>query len=360
MNDRDIGSSDAPGSRVLLVDDQPIVAEAIRRMLADEADIDFHYCQDPSNAIKMAAEYQPTVILQDMVMPDIDGFVLLRFFHSTPGTRTIPVIVLSTKDDPAVKSEAFELEASDYLVKLPDRVELIARIRAHSRSYMAQKERDEAFKALRVLKKELEQKNAELYRLSSQDGLTGIGNRRRFDEFLESEWRRAIRESSPLSLILIDIDHFKPFNDNYGHQSGDECLQRVAQALARGVRRPSDLVARYGGEEFAVILPNTATEGAQKLAEALRVEVEALAVSHEHSSTADCVTISMGVASTIPLTGMAAPELTKMADQALYRAKEAGRNRFCVWRLEKDAVTAYDKEEERLSRVLADGPASPF
>jgi len=135
-------------------------------------------------------------------------------------------------------------------VKFPDKIEVIARVRAHSRSFLAQKQRDEAYRALRDLQKELEVKNAELERLSSQDGLTGIANRRTFDGFISKEWSRASRENKPLSLILIDIDHFKKYNDGYGHQGGDECLRRVALALAATVKRPSDLVARYGGRNL--------------------------------------------------------------------------------------------------------------
>ncbi len=325
-----VSSAECARTRVLLVDDQKIVAEALRRMLADEADIDYHYCGDPAEAITEALQFKPTVILQDLVMPDIDGLRLLRYFRSNKETRAIPIVVLSTKEDPKIKSEAFEIGASDYLVKFPDKIEVIARIRAHSRSYLAQQQRDEAYRALREMQKELELKNAELERLSSQDGLTGIANRRRFDDFINKEWVRGSRESDPLSFILVDIDHFKPYNDNYGHQGGDDCLRQVAQRLASTVKRPSDLVARYGGEEFAVVMPNTAQEGAIKIAEELRTEIEALQVPHEHSGTAEYVTISLGVATMLPRSSGDVAELIVKADEALYKAKEEGRNRYMV------------------------------
>jgi two-component system chemotaxis family response regulator WspR len=321
-------SQDEVRSRVMLVDDQAIVAEALRRMLADEPDIDYHYCGEPSKAIAEATEFKPTVILQDLVMPDIDGLMLLKFYRSTPETQAIPVIVLSTKEDPKVKSEAFSLGGSDYLVKFPDKIEVIARIRAHSRSFMAQKQRDEAYSALREMQKELEEKNTELERLSSQDGLTGIANRRIFDEFIAKEFSRASRENDELAFILIDIDHFKPYNDNYGHQGGDDCLRQVAQTLAATVKRPTDLVARYGGEEFAVVMPGTNIEGAEKIAEELRLGIEKLNILHEHSSAANYVTVSLGVASALP-TGEGTPEaLITKADEALYQAKKTGRNRY--------------------------------
>lgn len=327
----DMGAQQDTGRiRVMLVDDQNIVAEALRRMLADEAEIDYHYVSDPAKAIGEAKEFQPTVILQDLVMPDIDGLMLLKFYRSSPETRSVPVIVLSTKEEPKIKSEAFALGASDYLVKFPDKIEVIARILAHSRSYLAQKQRDEAYRALELLKKELEEKNVELERLSSQDGLTGIANRRIFDEFVSKEWGRAAREHTPLSLILIDIDHFKTYNDNYGHQGGDDCLRQVAQKLASTVKRPSDLVARYGGEEFAVVMPGTDAEGAKRIAAALCENVAAMQLPHSHSSTADHVTISLGVASTQPAADGAPEQLIEKADEALYQAKKSGRNQYQI------------------------------
>jgi len=314
-------------ARVLLVDDQTIVGEALRRMLAGEADIVLHYCSDPTRAMSDALEFQPTVILQDLVMPEIDGLVLLRFFRANPVTKNTPIVVLSSKEDPKIKSDAFKLGATDYLVKFPDQIEVVARIRAHSRTYLAQQQRDEAYRVLHEMQLELENKNAELQRLSCLDGLTGIGNRRRFDEYLEGEWLRAARNGRALSLIMIDIDHFKAYNDNYGHQGGDECLRKVARTLDAGLKRPADVAARYGGEEFAIVMPDTDLEGAASIAEQLRASVDLLGLPHASSKTSDHVTISLGVSSAIPGAGRDAASLIKMADAALYEAKESGRNR---------------------------------
>lgn len=315
---------------VLLVDDQAIIAEGIRRMLDSESDIIFHYCDDPGNAIKMASDIEATIILQDLVMPDIDGMTLVRFYRANLDTRNIPVIVLSSKDDPQIKSDAFANGANDYLVKLPDKIELLARIRAHSRSYLTQLERDAAFHALREMQKQLEESNKELQRLSSLDGLTGLSNRRHFDDELAKEWKRAQRAELPLSLILIDIDHFKLYNDTYGHLPGDECLQTVARALHTTIVRPGDLVARYGGEEFVVILPETNAEGAVVVAENLRKNISKLAIPHSASSTDECVSISLGIAQADFASMQTAEELIALADKGLYDAKESGRNRFQV------------------------------
>ena len=318
------------GPVVLLVDDQMMVAEGIRRMLVDEVDIAFHYCSDPSQAVAMATEIKPTVILQDLILPDIDGYTLVNAYRANEATHNIPVIVLSTKESPEDKSLAFERGANDYLVKLPDRIELIARIRAHSKSYLAQLQRDEAFRALRELQRELENSNEELQKLSSLDGLTGIANRRRFDEFISKECLRSARENTVLSLILIDIDYFKLYNDNYGHLAGDGCLRQVAGALDEIIHRPADLVARYGGEEFGVVLPNTDIQGAIKVAKVLGEEIRSLAIPHEFSEVTNYITLSMGIASKMACESASPTELIDLADKALYKAKDSGRDNYQV------------------------------
>jgi diguanylate cyclase (GGDEF)-like protein len=176
---------------------------------------------------------------------------------------------------------------------------------------------------------------AELSILAATDGLTGLANRRTFDSHLESEWLRAAREDTPLSLLLVDIDCFKAFNDAYGHQAGDHCLSAVANLLKNSVRRPADLVARYGGEEIAVLLPGTSAKGAMRIAEAIRLGVESLAMPHKHSTPANVVTISIGTATLFPASetiSIGPKDLIAMADRALYVAKLEGRNRVAVWK----------------------------
>ena len=173
----------------------------------------------------------------------------------------------------------------------------------------------------------LHKANEELKRLASVDGLTQIANRRRFDEIMEKEWERMIREKGALSLIMCDIDFFKLFNDNYGHQEGDRCLQAVAKAIDSALMRPADLAARYGGEEFVVILPNTNEQGAMHLAERIRKGILSLKIPHAHSKTSPYLSLSLGISSIIPEKGVLSETLIKAADMALYEAKEKGRNR---------------------------------
>ncbi|KVM60922.1 diguanylate cyclase response regulator [Burkholderia ubonensis] len=315
---------------VLLVDDQTIVAEAVRRALADEDDIDFHYCTHSRDAMIAAVETRPTVILQDLVMPGTDGLSLVKAYRANPATRDVPIIVLSTKDEPEIKSAAFTAGANDYLVKLPDRIELVARIRYHSRSYVNQLQRDEAYRALRQSQQQLLQANLELRRLTHSDGLTGLSNRRYLDEYLSAEWRRGAREHAVLSLLMIDVDNFKLYNDTYGHVSGDDVLKQIAATVERCLGRAGDLAARFGGEEFAVVLPGTSPGGLRLLAEKIRLAIEALKLLHEQSSTGRYVTISIGGASVVPAIDAPTTSLLEAADRALYRAKRDGKNRVAI------------------------------
>jgi len=311
---------------VLLIDDQVMISEAVRRALSSEEDIEFHYCQDPTNAIKLAAEINATVILQDLVMPEVNGLMMVRYFRVNKATSKIPIIVLSTKEEASIKSEAFTLGANDYMVKLPDKIEMIARIRYHSKAYITQLERDEAFRALEESRGKLAEANRALQKLSSLDGLTCIANRRSFDETLQKEWSRSIRGEKSIGLIMLDIDFFKLYNDHYGHQGGDDCLKRVAKCLESAIHRETDLLARYGGEEFSTVLPDTDLNGAIKVAEEMRLTIKDLRIEHAKSKVTDIVSISFGVSAVTPLQGMNQEVLIAAADQALYKAKDEGRD----------------------------------
>lgn len=311
---------------VLLVDDQAIIAEAIRRALANEPDVQFHYCGQAQEALSVALAIKPTVILQDLVLPDIDGMTLTRAYRAEPALANTPIIVLSTKEEASTKSAAFAGGANDYLVKLPDTIELLARLRHHSRLYHVMRQRDDAYKALRESEQRLLESNLALRRLTQSDGLTGLANRRYFDEYLASEWSRALAESRECALLMIDVDHFKAFNDTYGHLAGDEALKKVADAIRGACNRSTDLAARYGGEEFAAVLPATSQGGARLIAEKVRIAVRELQIAHAGSATAPILTISIGCAARVPVQNEPAARLISQADKRLYMAKRQGRN----------------------------------
>jgi diguanylate cyclase (GGDEF)-like protein len=188
-------------------------------------------------------------------------------------------------------------------------------------------EMDRKNRELTETRRQLEQRNRDLERLSALDTLTQIANRRRFDMVLRQEWRRAVRDEAPVSLLFCDIDYFKRFNDAYGHQAGDECLVRVAQAMEETLNRPADLVARYGGEEFIALLVDTDVEGSRMLAERMRARIEELRVENRDSSVGPFLTVSLGIATCVPNPTLRPEDLMDLADRALYAAKAGGRNR---------------------------------
>ncbi|HYD81127.1 MAG TPA: diguanylate cyclase [Paucimonas sp.] len=323
----------APGViRILLVDDQSAAADAIARMFHDQPDLELQAVKEGALALPTALKLRPAVILQDLLMPDNDGFAIVRQIREHPATRDIPVIVLSAMEDPDRKVEGFAAGANDYVAKIPDRRELIARVRYHAAAYLSRLQRDEAFRALRESQRRLSEANAALEQLAAVDGLTGIANRRRFDEAIAAEWQRGRRERVVLSVLMCDIDCFKAYNDRHGHLAGDDCLKQVAAILRANLRRPADIAARYGGEEFALILPGTGRTGALAVAEACRRQVEALALPNPDAAGVDApgggvVTLSIGFASRVPSAEITAANLIGLADRALYDAKELGRNR---------------------------------
>jgi diguanylate cyclase (GGDEF)-like protein len=501
---------DAPSEfAVMLVDDQVLVAKALRQSLAEAPEISLHYCPDASDAIKMANTIKPTVILQDLVMPSIDGLELVGLFRANPTTAKIPVIVLSSEENPQVKSRAFAVGANDYLVKPPDKTELIARLRYHTKAYLSQIERNEAFQRLRESQQQLLSLNTKLeeayekldgalreaehnakqasqltdfvdvlqscrtmeeaYKIAStvlptllscksgalcitassrsvteavavwgqapstaksfapddcwalrrgkthivrnsgsplrcahvnantqgsylcvplaaqgetlgvlyvehesdpnnsdkshhgsfdalsrqaaaigerisltlaninlrevlrvesiHDPLTGLFNRRFMEDSLEREVRRASRSAQTLAVLMIDIDHFKRFNDTFGHQAGDTLLRNLGQFF-RQRTRAQDVACRFGGEEFAVILTSASVDAAAKRAEILREELRDLSVEHAGQKLGK-VTLSIGVA-VYPIHASSRDDLVRIADQALYQAKNAGRDRVVV------------------------------
>lgn len=327
----------------LLVEDNPGDAFLIKELLKFNSSLDFNviHCNRLSLAIKQLNEEKIDLVLLDLGLPDSQGCeTISQMIEMAPN---IPIIVLTGKHDDDFSVEVVQKGAQDYLVKSEISAELLIRSIRYSleRIQLVQKLQDREQELSCFNKKladevrertyELKEQNEKLQHLlkiSNTDGLTGIPNRYCWETVLERDWQKSIRESQPISLIMIDIDFFKLFNDTYGHPEGDICLKKVAQVIQKTLKRPTDLVARYGGEEFVVVLPSTEKSGAMYIAESIRSGVNSLKIIHEASKVDEYITISLGLATTIPTINSHADELISQADKALYLAKEEGRN--CV------------------------------
>ena len=306
---------------ILVVDDIPENIDALKETLKN------NYIVRPALngalALKIAAsDPKPDLILLDIMMPGMDGYEVMRHLRADDRTHGIPVIFVTAATDMESELKSIELGAVDYITKPFNPAIVRARVNTHLELRKARKKLEEQNQELKV-KTEL------LEKLAKIDSLTGIPNRRHFDEMLEIEWSRALRNKSPLSLIVADIDHFKRFNDYYGHIDGDKCLCAVAQCLSSLLQRPADMMARYGGEEFVAILPLTDARGAALLAENWRAGVEELFIRHNKSDVADHVTLSIGYATLVPTRELVPYYLVGVADEMMYQAKDSGRNRVC-------------------------------
>ncbi|MBD8532834.1 MULTISPECIES: diguanylate cyclase domain-containing protein [unclassified Massilia] len=314
--------------RILLVGAPPF-AGALREMLAGADDIEL-VLVDAVQVLEQAASLRPGVLVRALGGREDSGD-FIRACRAHPVLAALPLLVLAPHAQNAGRDAAFAAGASDYLADLPTRTELLARLRYHAQAGQALAERADALRRLEATQALLARAQAELDRIDGVDSLTGIPNRRRFDQVAQGEWQRARRNGQPLSLLVCDVDSFGYFNHRLGRDAGDLCLRRMAGVLTGQLKRPSDLAARYDGKQFAILLPDTGLDGAVQVAEGCRTALERLGLSHPLPERR-IVTMSVGVASTLPSDEGMFEAVLARAGEAVLAAKSRGRNRVAAFR----------------------------
>lgn len=296
-----------PRGRLLVVDDQPTNIRLLYEAFHQQYDI--FMAANGEEALEQVRRAQPDLVLLDVMMPGIDGYEVCRRLKSDPQSAQIPVIFVTAQRSEADEVMGFELGAVDFITKPINPVIVKARVATH----MALKRQNDLLRSIAML-----------------DGLTGVANRRKFDEELVRLWRQCQRDNAPLSLIMLDVDYFKLYNDSYGHQAGDDCLRKLAELFRHTLQRPQDLLARIGGEEFACILPWTDAKGALTIAKRIKDAVHQLALEHQASPLGQIVTVSMGLVTQVPGAVNRIATVMELADLALYRQKANGRDGISV------------------------------
>jgi diguanylate cyclase (GGDEF)-like protein len=301
--------------KILLVEDSPTLRFAMRNYIV-EAGHKPLIAQSGEEALQMLETTPVDMIIMDVEMPGLNGFETTRLIREWLGGHWIPIIFVTGRNEDESYREGIEAGGDDYLIKPVSAMIIKAKIRAMER--------------IADMRDQLNKLNGELEALSQMDSLTQIFNRRTFNELAQQQWLLATRQQNPISLLMIDVDHFKLFNDHYGHPAGDACLKKVSQAIQSCLHRPFDILGRYGGEEFIVLLPETDSAGAMSVAQLINQALSVMAMRHEASPTHHHVTVSVGGASCARTANYSLEELIKRADRALYKAKHSGRNRALV------------------------------
>ncbi len=300
--------SNSEKDTILVVDDERGNRAILTELLGDVHKLIL--AKNGVQALALAREHLPDLILLDVLMPEMDGHQLIRLLKQDDASRHIPVIFISALDSVMDEEVGLELGAVDYIAKPFHPAIVKARVRNHLQAY---------------------RQRQMLERLANIDALTGIPNRRHFEESLANEVRRCARAEVSLSLVMVDVDYFKKFNDHYGHGAGDLILRKIAETIQKVLNRPGDFVARYGGEEFVLILPGSDVRGGKRVTEKIRAAVEALGVQHACSKVSEWITVSLGGATVVSTLNQAEVDgLLIMADRRLYEAKNQGRN-CVVW-----------------------------
>jgi len=301
--------------KILVVEDSPTLRHATSTYIRN-AGHEPVIAKCGEEALQVFDTNPVDMIIMDVEMPGLDGFETTRLIREWLGDHWIPIIFVTGHSDDNSLRAGIEAGGDDYLIKPVSSVILTAKIRAMER--------------LVEMRNQLNQANDDLRRLSQKDGLTNLFNRRTFDEKAAQQWRQATRNQECLAIMLLDIDHFKLYNDEYGHQAGDECIRLISTALRRCINRPGDIIARYGGEEFIALLTNTPEEGALCVAEKVRATIESLHIKHRGSRNSDRVTVSIGLSCNSYTTGTSLENQISLADNALYTSKAKGRNRVTL------------------------------
>lgn len=301
--------------KILLVEDSATLRFAMRNYIID-AGHEPLLARSGEEALQLLENTPVDMIIMDVEMPGLNGFETTRLIREWLAGHWIPIIFVTGLNEDENYREGIEAGGDDYLIKPVSFMIIKAKIRAMER--------------IAEMRDQLNQLNSELEALSQLDSLTQIYNRRTFNELAQQQWALAKRHQQPISALMIDVDHFKLFNDHYGHPAGDTCLKKVTQAIKSCLHRSADILGRYGGEEFVVLLPETDAKGAMRVAQAISEALEHLALRHDVSPTTNFVTASIGGATCLRTTGHDLEELIKNADRALYKAKRAGRNRSWI------------------------------
>ena len=292
---------------ILVIDDEKANLKILSELF--KAKVNIILAKNGTQGIEKIIKFKPDLILLDIIMPGMSGFEVIKQLKKNKETSAIPVIFITGLTDVVDESKGLALGACDYIQK-PFHIDIVfSRVNLHLK---------------------LAAQRIQLEQLANVDSLTCVPNRRKFYEIFALEWRMSVRKNTPLSLIMIDIDYFKQYNDQYGHVAGDRALKKVAQVIFKQLKRPFDFVARYGGEEFVVLLPNTPAQDAISIMESCCQAVEDLKIGHEKNTSNKYLTISIGGVNCFPTQQMCSEATFKLADDMLYQAKEEGRN-CVVW-----------------------------
>ncbi len=297
--------------KILLVEDSATLRHAMSQYISEAGHTPL-IARSGEEALQLLEDTPVDLIIMDVEMPGLNGFETTRLIREWLGGHWVPIIFVTGKSEDESYREGIEAGGDDYLIKPVSPVIIKAKIRAMAR--------------IAEMRDQLNHLNAELEALSQLDSLTQILNRRTFNDQANRHWLVAVRHQTPTSVLMIDVDHFKPYNDNYGHPAGDRCLKQITQAIKGCLQRPSDLLGRYGGEEFIALLPETDAAGARHIGQCINRAIRELSLEHRHSPVAGHVTVSIGGATCNHSMGHTLEEIIKSADRALYKIKHNGRD----------------------------------